>query len=190
MVAIVCAPPLAAQNPAMTPPPVDTWPGVEILEGVAFQGDGSVTVAEGEGGLPVIAFWRPVLFNEETRKPVAGRMDCKVAATQGPFSEDEFDPDARHAAIAEARERQGFIDMDTLRDIGEFKRQVDVVGRRTDPRSHYVLSYILVRDGARLIDIRRNCTFVYGNGVSRPDVLPYVYRYTAIRFAFEPGDGA
>lgn len=189
-VAMACAAPISAQNPAMTPPPVSEWPGVEIVRGVAFQGDGSVKVTQGEGGLPVVSFWRPVLFKEETRRPVAGRMDCKIAATETPFDKDDFDPDARHASIAEARSRQGYIDMDRLRDIGKHTRQIDVVGRRAKPRQHYVLSYILVRDADRLIDIRRNCTFIYGKGVSRPDVLPYVYRYTAIRYNFTPGDGA
>ena len=184
------AAPLAAQNPAMTPPPLEQWPGAEIVEGVAFQGDGSVSLERGAGGLPIIAFWRPVLFKEDTDKPVAGRMDCKVVATDQPFSEADFDPDARHAAIADARERQGFKDDDRLRDMGEHVRQLDVVGRRRDQRQQYVLSYILVRDGDRLIDVRRNCTFIYGTAVSRPDVLPYVYRYTKISYAFEPGDGA
>ncbi len=182
-------PPLAAQNPAMTPPPSATWPGAEIVEGVAFQGDGSVTLERGAGGLPVLAFWRPVLFKEDTDKPVAGRMDCKIVATDQFFTEEDFDPDARHASVAETRKQQGFRDMERLRDIGDVIRKLDVVGRRKSPRQHYVLSYILVRDGDRLIDIRRNCTFIYGKGVSRPDVMPYVYRYTKISYAFEPGDG-
>lgn len=181
---------VAAQNPAMTPPPSSTWPGAEIVDGVAFQGDGSVTLERGVGGLPILAFWRPILFKEDTDRPVAGRMDCKIVAIEEPFSEDAFDPDARHASVADARERQGFKDMDKLRDIGEAIRSVDVVGRRANPRQHYVLSYILVRDGDRLVDIRRNCTFVYGKAISRPDVLPYVYRYTKISYAFEPGKGA
>ena len=37
-------PPTLAQNPAMTPRPLAEWPGAEIAEGVAFQGDGSVTL--------------------------------------------------------------------------------------------------------------------------------------------------
>ena len=190
VLAAIFTAPLVAQNPAMTPPPLAEWPGAEIVEGVAFQGNGSVKLELGAGGLPVIAFWRPVLFKEETKKPVAGRMDCKVVATEQPFDEDDFDPDARHASIATARERQGFKDMDRLRDIGDDIRQLDVVGRRANPRQHYVLSYILVRDGQRMIDIRRNCTFIYGTAISRPDVLPYVYRYTHISYAFEPGAGA
>jgi hypothetical protein len=173
----------------MTPRPLAEWPGAEIVEGVAFQGDGSITLEQGESGLPVLAFWRPVLFREDSDKPVAGRMDCRIVAVDTDFSEDEFDPEARHEASAEARERQGFVDMDRLRDLSDTVRQLDVVGRRANPRQHYVLSYILVRDGDRLIDIRRNCTFVYGNGVSRPDVLPYVYRYTRISYAFEPNAG-
>ena len=174
----------------MVPPPLAHWPGVEIVEGVAFQGDGSVKLERGAGGLPILSYWRPILFREDTDKPVAGRMDCKIVGVEEPFSEESFDPDARHASVAETRERQGFRDMDRLRDIGEDIRQLDVVGRRANPRSHYVLSYILVRDGDRLVDIRRNCTFVYGKTISRPDVLPYVYRYTKISYAFEPGAGA
>lgn len=188
-VALLAAP-CAAQNPAMTPPPVEQWPGAEIVEGVAFQGDGSVKLDRGAGGLPVLSYWRPILFREDTDEPVAGRMDCKIVALEESFSEDAFDPDARHASVATARERQGFKDMDRLRDIGDAIRQLDVVGRRSNPRQHYVLSYILVRDGERLVDIRRNCTFVYGTAISRPDVLPYVYRYTKISYAFEPGAGA
>ncbi|MDJ0977530.1 MAG: carbamoyl-phosphate synthase large subunit [Erythrobacter sp.] len=191
MAAALFATPLAAQNPApanpMTPPPSSTWPGAEIVDGVAFQGDGSIRIEAGPGGLPILAFWRPILFREDTDKPVAGRMDCKVVATDQAFAEEAFDPDALHAQVAEARERQGFRDIDRLRDIGEDTRQLDVVGRRGNPREHYVLSYILVRDDQRLIDIRRNCTFVTGRGVSQPDVLPYVYRYTKISYAFVPG---
>lgn len=184
------AAPLAAQNPAMQPPPVAEWPGAEIVEGVAFQGDGSVTLERGSGGLPVLAFWRPILFREDSDRPYAGRMDCRIVASDGFFSEEEFDPDAKHEAVKDLRAEQGFRDEDVLRDIGDVIRQVDVVGRRNAPHQHYVLSYILVRDGDRLIDIRRNCTFVHGQGISRVDVLPYVYRYTKITYAFEPSDGS
>lgn len=173
----------------MVPPPLAEWPGVEIAGGVAFQGDGGLSIEQGASGLPVIAFWRPVLFREDTDRPVAGRMDCKVVAADTPYSEDEFNPDAKHDAIAAAREAQGWRDMERLRDISETVRQLDVVGRRANPRQHYVLSYILVRDGARMIDIRRNCTFAYGTAISRPEVLPYVYRYTKISYNFEPNAG-
>jgi len=184
---------LAAQNPAMTPPPSDMWPGAEIVEGVAFQGDGSVTLERGVGGLPVIAFWRPILFKENSRKPIAGRMECRIVASDGLFTEDAFVPDALHETAKDIREQQGFKDQDVLRGAngswGDDIRQLDVVGRRTKPRSHYVLSYIMVRDGDRLIDIRRNCTFFNRAGVSKPDVLPYVYRYTKLTYAFELGEG-
>ena len=183
------ATPLAAQNPAMQPKPLDQWPGAEIVAGVAFQGDGSVTLEASVGGLPVLAFWRPVLFKEDSRRPIAGRMDCRVVAAEELYSDAAFDPDAKHDAARDARERQGFVDMKRLRDIGDTVKQLDVVGRRANPRQHYVLSYIMVRDGSRLIDIRRNCSFIYANGVSKPDVLPYVYRYTKISYAFEPNTG-
>jgi hypothetical protein len=156
---------------------------------VAFQGDGSVTLeASAETGLPVLTFWRPVLHDEGTRYPVAGRMDCRVVAAEAPFDEAAFDPAARHAAVAEAREDQGYIEMERLASGDETVKQFDVIGRRNSPRSYYVLSYIMARDGNRLIDIRRNCTFIFGAAASKPDVLPLVNRYTKLTFAFTPAE--
>lgn len=173
----------------MTPRPLAVWPGAEIVEGVAFQGDGSITLeASPETGLPVLSFWRPVLHDEDSRYPFAGRMDCRVAATQGPFEEAAFDPKARHEAIAAARKEQGFVDTESLASATDTARQLDVIGRRNAPRSHYVLSYVMLRDGDRLIDIRRNCTFIFGSGASKPDVLPLVNRYTKFSFAFSEQD--
>jgi hypothetical protein len=185
--------PLAAQNPAMTPALSTEWPGAEIVEGVAFQGDGSVTLEAGESGLPVLSFWRPVLFKEDTDRPIAGRMDCRVVAADTSYSDEDFDADAKHDAVAEVRREQGFLDRDRLRDYSDTVRQLDIVGRRIKaddrPSQMFVLTYLLIRDGERLIDIRRNCTFVHGKGVSRPDVLPYVTRYTKFTYAFEPSTG-
>lgn len=170
-----------SQNPA----PVAEWPGAEIAEGVAFQGDGSVTLdASAETGLPVLTFWRPVLHDEGSRYPVAGRMDCRIAANQGPFSEEDFDPAKRHKAVVEQRKEQGFIDSERLASGTDTVKKLDVIGRRNAPRSYYVLSYIMARDGDRLIDIRRNCTFVFGPAATKPDVLPFVNRYTKLIFAF------
>jgi hypothetical protein len=177
--------PSLAQNPA----PLAEWPGAEIADGVAFQGDGSVTLeASPETGLPVLSFWRPVLHDEGSRYPVAGRMDCRVAASQGPFDAAAFDPAARHEAVARLRKEQGYIDTESLSSATATAKQYDVIGRRNAPRSYYVLSYIMARDGARLIDIRRNCTFIFGAAASKPDVLPYVNRYTKISFAFPEQD--
>jgi len=189
LIAPVLAAPALGQNAAMTPPPVAEWSGAEIAEGVAFQGDGSVTLeASSETGLPVLSFWRPVLHDEGTRYPVAGRMDCRIAATEGPFDEAAFDPEARHKAVAAARKEQGFIDMERLASGTDTIKQFDVIGRRSAPRSFYVLSYIMARDGTRLIDIRRNCTFIFGAAASKPDVLPLVNRYTRLTFAFSDRD--
>ncbi|WP_301749574.1 carbamoyl-phosphate synthase large subunit [uncultured Erythrobacter sp.] len=172
-----------AQNPA----PVDQWPGAEIAEGVAFQGDGSVTLdTSPETGLPVLTFWRPVLHDEGSRYPVAGRMDCRVAAAESPFDAADFDPAARHAAAANARKEQGYTDAEQLASGTDTIKQLDIIGRRNAPRSYYVLSYIMARDGDRLVDIRRNCTFIFGSAASKPDVLPLVNRYTKITFAFTP----
>lgn len=185
LILLACAPLLAAPALAQNPAPVAEWPGAEIAEGVAFQGDGSVTLdASPDTGLPVITFWRPVLHDEGSRYPVAGRMDCRIAASQGPFTEEDFDPAKRHKAVVEQRKDQGFIDSERLASGTETVKKLDVIGRRNSPRSYYVLSYIMARDGDRLIDIRRNCTFVFGSAASKPDVLPYVNRYTKLIFAF------
>jgi hypothetical protein len=170
---------------------VDQWPGAEIAPGVAFQGDGSVTLeASSETGLPVLTFWRPVLHDEGSRYPVAGRMDCRIAASEGPFDEGAFDPQARHKAVADQRREEGYIDSERLASGTDTVKKLDVIGRRNGPRSWYVLSYIMARDGERLIDIRRNCTFVFGSAASKPDVLPYVNRYTKLTFSFAPDAGA
>lgn len=170
---------------AQNPTPVTEWPGAEIAEGVAFQGDGSVTLeASSDTGLPVITFWRPVLHDEGSRYPVAGRMDCRIAASQGPFNDEDFDPAKRHKAVAEQRKEQGFIDSERLASGTDTVKKLDVIGRRNAPRSYYVLSYIMARDGDRLIDIRRNCTFIFGPAATKPDVLPFVNRYTKLIFAF------
>jgi len=44
LVAITC--PLTGQNTAMTPPPSSQWPGAEIVDGVAFQGDGGINLVQ------------------------------------------------------------------------------------------------------------------------------------------------
>lgn len=178
--------PALAQNPAMQPEPPTSWPGVEIVEGVAFQGDGSVTVEGSEAGVPVVAFWRPVLFKENTKRPVAGRMDCRLAASEHTFSEALFDLNARHKVVEDRREDQGLIQEDRRKQYSEHARQLDIIGRRNAPHEHFVLSYIAVRNGDRLVDIRRNCIFIHGEGAGRPDWLSYIARYTALRFAFEP----
>ena len=189
LLALILAAPALAQNPAMTPRPLTEWPGVELVPGVAFQGDGAVRVeASGESGLPLVSFWRPVLHDEASRHPVAGRMDCRIAASEGPFDEAAFDPAARHRAVARQRRDEGFIDSDTRAASRGQIKTFDVIGRRDSPRSYYVLSYVMARDGARLIDIRRNCTFIFGSAASRPDVLPLVNRYTRLSFAFAEQD--
>lgn len=186
---VTVASPALAQSPAMTPRPLAEWPGAEIAEGAAFQGDGSVTLeASAETGLPVITFWRPVLHDEGSRYPIAGRMDCRVAATQGPFDAAAFDPVARHKAVAEQRRDQGYLDDEQIVSTNDTAQQLDVIGRRDGPRSYYVLSYISARDGERLIDIRRNCTFLFGRGASKPDVLALVNRYTKITLSFSEQD--
>lgn len=170
---------------AQSPAPAAPWPAAPLTEGVAFLGDGSVTAETSpESGLPVVRFWRPVLHDEGTRYPVAGRMECRIAATTAPFDAATFDPQARHDAAATARREQGFIDIERLASGTDTLRQLDVIGRRNAPRSWYVLSYIMARDGERLVDIRRNCTFIFDAAASKPDVLPYVSRYTRLTFAF------
>ncbi|WP_432200519.1 carbamoyl-phosphate synthase large subunit [Erythrobacter sp. W53] len=182
---LLLAGPALAQTPAGSDPYAN-WPGVELVEGVAFQGDGGLTLEGSEAGVPVVKFWRPVLFREDTDAPVAGRMDCSVAAAAAEFSEEAFDLDERHEQVEKTRKRSGLRENDRQRDYSDTRRDLHIIGRRKGEREHFVLSYIAVRDGERLVDIRRNCTFIYREGAGDPDWLAYVNRYTKFRFAFEP----
>ncbi|WP_330661631.1 hypothetical protein [Erythrobacter sp.] len=71
----------------MTPPPLAEYPGAEIVKGVTFLGDTGITLERGESGLPVFACWRPILFKEDTDRPVAGRIDCRFIANDNGFSD-------------------------------------------------------------------------------------------------------
>ncbi len=136
----------AAPALAQAPAPAQEWPAVELAPGVVFAADGSVEIEAGPGGVPVVTFWRPVLFREESKYPVGGRMDCRVvAATQG-YSDAAFDLEATYEAEKSQRKREGHIEEDRARAYDGDVRELDIITRRRKPHDHHVLSY---RDQAR-----------------------------------------
>jgi len=156
------------------------WEAGYLLDGqVVFQGEGPVE-PQGDAAL---RFWRPVQFGDPA-KPVAGRMDCEVSAASATYSDFAFDLDARYTSEKDQRERRKLADDFTLRDYGENKRRLDVVGHRFEPRhEHYVLSLIAERVGDTLYDVRMNCIFVHGGGEGDPNYQQLVYRYTSVSLA-------
>ena len=174
---------LATPALAQAPAPAQEWPAVELAPGVVFAADGSVEIEAGPGGGPGVTFWRPVLFREESKYPVGGRMDCRVvAATQG-YSDAAFDLEATYEAEKSQRKREGHVEEDRARAYDGDVRELDIITRRRKPHDHHVLSYIAIKRDTQLVQIRRNCSFVHGYEVGTVDYLAYVNRYTGLRIA-------
>ena len=177
---------LAGPALAQAPAPAQEWPAVELAPGVVFAADGSVEIEAGPGGLPVVNFWRPVLYREESKYPVGGRMDCRVAAAPQSYSDAAFDLEATYEAEKSQRKREGHIEEDRARAYDGDVRELDIITRRRKPHDHHVLSYIAIKRDTQLVQIRRNCSFVHGYEVGTVDYLAYVNRYTGLRIAAPP----
>lgn len=163
-------------------PPQQT---AELIPGVVFVGDGSVTRAETAQGLPIVSFWRPVLFGTDKR-PIAGRMDCKLTAAIGPYSKAGFDLDAIVKEEQRSRRKAGERDTDKRRQWGDDVRRIDLIGRTRHHDQDYVLTYLAVRTNAEIVDIRRQCRFIHDKLSDKPDFLSYVNRYTALAISLAP----
>ena len=157
----------------------------ELIPGVVFVGDGSVTRTETAQGLPIVSFWRPVLFGTE-KQPVAGRMDCKITAAIGPYSTAGFDLDTIVKEEQRSRRKAGERDTDRNRQWGDDVRRIDLIGHTRDRAQDYVLTYLAVRTNAEIVDIRRQCRFVHDKLSGKPDFLSYVHRYTALAINLPP----
>ena len=168
---------IAAQTPQHQP--------AELIPGVVFVGDGAVTRAETAQGLPIVSFWRPVLFGTDKR-PIAGRMDCKVTAAIGPYSKAGFDLDTIVKEEQRSRRKVGERDTDRNRQWGDDVRRIDLIGHTRGHAQDYVLTYLAVRTNAEVVDIRRQCRFVHDKLSDKPDFLSYVHRYTALAINLPP----
>jgi len=148
---LMSATPAAAQSAVQVP----LFDGALVL-----RGEVGVTAEMLSSDSADLSFWRPIQYGP-LDKPIGGRMDCRLAAAVQPFSDAAFNVQAIYEAREPARSRAGQKDEDT--DILEQPniRRLEVTGRANNPHRHYVLTYLALRDGARLYDIRMNCDFLH-----------------------------
>lgn len=139
-------------------------------------------IREADGAL--IDFWRPVTFGP-AEKPIGGRMDCKLGGVRQDNTDALFDIRRRYRDSREDRERSGLDDEDS--DYGESGagegaiRRLEITGHAGNPHRHYVLTYLVMRDGPNLYDIRLNCEFRHlHNPGQRTDYAAIMRRYVDI----------
>jgi hypothetical protein len=174
---------LAATTPAAAQPAPSK--GVELIPGVTFTGDGGLDAAQGPNGEVVATLWRPVQFGPADQ-PLAGRMDCRAAAWREPFSASHFDLDAVFANEEQRLARHDWKEMDRKKAYGPVTSTLDVVGRRSEPRSYIVRTYVAVRSGSDLVNLRRTCTFVRASAALRPDYIAMAARYSGFTLDLPP----
>lgn len=106
-----------------------------------------------------IKVWRPILFGTP-EKPIGGRMDCNVGALRQVYSDPLFDIRQRYKDSREQREAAGLRDFrnPVFAEEGPVRR-LEITGRASNPVRHYVLTYVAIRDGEGMYDIRINCNF-------------------------------
>ncbi|OYX65117.1 MAG: hypothetical protein B7Y88_10655 [Sphingomonadales bacterium 32-64-17] len=139
----------------------------------------------GDGTSFVASFWRPLQFTKD-EQVIAGRMECRAAAERAPMRATW----AEQSAIYEAETRQGrlgnFNEIDTRAEGTDLMSRFDVLGRRRDPLRYEVRSYIAVRTGHELVNIRETCQFLRDGQVARQNFFTYVDRHTSFVLALAP----
>ena len=157
---------------------------------LVLQADAGVRqdIREPDGAL--IEFWRPVTFGPAD-KPIGGRMDCKLGGIRQDYSDALFDIRQRYRDSREDRNTSGLKDEDSdYSEAGEGEgtiRRLEVTGRAGKPHRHFVLTYLVMRDGAYLYDIRLNCEFRHLQDPGwRTDYAAIMRRYVDIAVPLPP----
>ncbi|MEN7536444.1 hypothetical protein ABDJ38_04590 [Aurantiacibacter sp. DGU5] len=159
---------------------------ITLIEGVLFTGEGGVELLSAEdSNRSVVRFWRPIQFTKN-EQAIGGRMECRAAAERAPIRATWDD----HAAIYEAENKQGslgdFTEIDTRFNGDGTISRFDVLGRRSDPLRYEVRSYIAVRTGAELVNIRETCQFLRDGQIARQNFFQYVDHHTSFVLALAP----
>ena len=160
---------------------------VDLIPGVVFAGAGGVELEEGPDGTPIATFWRPLQF-ERGGELLAGRMQCRAAAQREPYRAALFQLEQAHAARVEQGQLDGLEEIDTRSQPGDIVSRLDVAARASNPRRYEVLTYIAVRTGAELVNIRQTCQFLRDGNVYRQDFFRFVDRHTSFMLALPPPD--
>jgi len=152
MAALLSAIPAQAQTAVQVP----------LFDGaLVISGEVEVTESVVELDAVVVSFWRPVLFGTSER-PIGGRMDCRLGGVCEAYSDALFDIEQRYMDSRERREQSGLND-NRERDYAEEGpvRRLLVTGIAHQPVRRYVLTYIALREGDALYEVRMNCEFKY-----------------------------
>lgn len=148
-VAVMVSFPAAAQTAVQVP----------LFDGaLVMRGEVAVTESNVEPEASVLSFWRPVLFGTAER-PIGGRMDCRLGGVREAYSDALFDVEARYEDNQSRRLNNGLNDDSVEFEANEAVARLEIVGRANGPHRHYVLTYLALRDGGSLYDIRLNCEF-------------------------------
>ncbi|WP_151974484.1 hypothetical protein [Erythrobacter sp. EC-HK427] len=158
---------------------------VQLMEGVAFIGEGGVELQSGVDDTAVASFWRPLQYNHQG-EVLAGRMECRAAAKREPYRAALYQLEQVHAANLAQERLRGFEELDTRSAPGDVVSRLDVMGRRTSPLRYQVLTYVAVRTGSDLVSIRQSCTFLRDGRVYRQDFMRYVDRHTSFVIVLPP----
>ena len=163
---------------AATPAAAQSAVQVPLFDGaLVLRGEVGVTADTRSADSADLSFWRPIQYGSPA-KPIGGRMDCRLAGAVQPFSDAAFNVQALYQARKPACERAGQKDDGT--DFLEQPniRRLEVTGRALEPHRHYVLTYLALRDGARLYDIRMNCDFLHlQDPGSKTDYAAIMHQY-------------
>jgi len=171
--------PATAQSPVQVP----LFDGALVLHG-----DVGVLSDQRAADGASVEVWRPILFGTPER-PIGGRMDCRLGAVEQMFSNELFDLEQRYEDSEDRREAAGLNDdKPTFTQTGLDNapanagvRRLEVTGRANNPHRHYVLTYLAMREGSRLYDIRLNCTFLHHHNLrEEPDYAAIMHNYIDI----------
>jgi len=151
-----------------------------LFEGaLLLRGEVGVTRDERSADQVSMSFWRPVLFGPADR-PIGGRMDCELAGVTEPFSEELFDVEARYEASLPRRKKAGLRDETVNAGGAGIIRNLEVTGSANKPHRHFVLTYLAMRAGPTLYDLRMNCEFKHFQNPGDTDYAAIMHRYVDI----------
>ena len=148
---------------------------------LVLSGEVGLLASELEPDVAVASVWRPVQFGTP-EKPLAGRMDCKLGGLRTDYTEAMFDLRQRYRD-SKSRRREAGLDDDrkTEFEATDEVARLQVTGNANGPHRHYVLTYLALRDGDTLYDLRLNCEFRHlQDPGSSTDYAAIMHRYIDI----------
>ena len=176
---LVASAPLAAQERVILP----------LFAGeIALTGEVALLEDARTDNSAALHVWRPVLFGTPER-PIGGRMDCRLGGVKRAFSDELFNLQQRYRDSREQRRAAGITDEDSRFSETGPVRRLEVTGRAGQPHYHFVLTYLALRDGEMLYDIRLNCEFRHLHAPrGEPDYAAMMRQYVDLAVPIAPSE--